>query len=30
MAERLNDAVNRLVAAAQPLKVILFGSHAQW
>jgi len=28
-AERLNDAVNRLVAAAQPLKVILFGSHAR-
>ena len=27
-AERLNDAVNRLVAAAHPLKVILFGSHA--
>ena len=29
MAERLHDAVNRLVAAAQPLKVILFGSHAR-
>ena len=29
MAERLNDAVNRLVAVAQPLKVILFGSHAR-
>ena len=28
-AERLNDAVNRLVAAAHPLKVILFGSHAR-
>jgi uncharacterized protein len=28
-AERLNDDVNRLVAAAQPLKVILFGSHAR-
>ena len=28
-AERLNDAVNRLVAASQPLKVILFGSHAR-
>jgi predicted nucleotidyltransferase len=28
-AERLNEAVNRLVAAAQPLKVILFGSHAR-
>lgn len=28
-AERLSDAVNRLVAAAQPLKVILFGSHAR-
>jgi uncharacterized protein len=27
--ERLNDAVNRLVAVAQPLKVILFGSHAR-
>jgi predicted nucleotidyltransferase len=27
--ERLNEAVNRLVAAAQPLKVILFGSHAR-
>ncbi len=24
-AERLNDPVNRLVAAARPLKVILFG-----
>ena len=29
MAERLNDAVNRLVAASQPLKIILFGSHAR-
>ena len=28
-AERLNEAVNRLVAAAHPLKVILFGSHAR-
>jgi len=28
-AERLNEAVNRLVAAAHPKQIILFGSHAR-